>query len=108
MGQRRLFQDGKVTVPFKRFLGYDRGPDGNLVINEEQAAVVRRIYALFLQEKTPYAIAKVLTEEQIPTPGGRSKWGSKVIESILINEKYKGDVLLQKAFTTDFLTKKKT
>lgn len=47
-GQRKRFQDGKVTVPFKRFLGYDRGEDGNLVVNEEQAVIVRRIYGLFL------------------------------------------------------------
>ena len=91
-GQRKRFQDGKVTVPFNRFLGYDRGEDGNLVINEEQAVTVRRIYALFLQGKTP---------------GGKTKWGKAVIESILTNEKYKGDALLQKVFTTDFLTKKK-
>ena len=106
-GQRKRFQDGKVTVPFKRFLGYDRGEDGNLVINEEQAVTVRRIYALFLQGKTPYSIAKQLTAEGIPTPGGKTKWGKAVIESILTNEKYKGDALLQKVFTTDFLTKKK-
>lgn len=106
-GQRKRFQDGKVTVPFKRFLGYDRGPDGNLVINEEQAVVVRRIYALFLQGKTPYGIAKILTADGIPTPGGKTKWGKAVVESILTNEKYKGDALLQKVFTTDFLTKKK-
>ncbi len=106
-GQRKRFQDGKVTVPFKRFLGYDRGEDGNLVINEEQAVTVRRIYALFLQGKTPYTIAKQLTAEGIPTPGGKTKWGKAVIESILTNEKYKGDALLQKVFTTDFLTKKK-
>lgn len=106
-GQRKRFQDGKVTVPFKRFLGYDRGPDGNLVINEEQAVVVRRIYALFLQGKTPYGIAKSLTADGIPTPGGKTKWGKAVVESILTNEKYKGDALLQKVFTTDFLTKKK-
>lgn len=106
-GQRRRFEDGKVTVPFKRFLGYDRGEDGNLVINEEQAVIVRRIYGLFLQGKTPYAIAKILTAEGIPTPGGKTKWGGRVIESILTNEKYKGDALLQKVFTTDFLTKKK-
>ena len=49
-GQRKQFADGKVTVPFKRFLGYDRGEDGNLVINEEQAETVRRIYGLFLQK----------------------------------------------------------
>ena len=106
-GQRKRFADGKVTVPFKRFLGYDRGPDGNLVINEEQAVIVRRIYAMFLQGKTPYAIAKILTAEGIQTPGGKTKWGSTVIESILTNEKYKGDALLQKVFTIDFLTKKK-
>ncbi len=41
------------TVPFKRFLGYDRGPDGNLVVNPEQAAVVQEIYRLFLEGKTP-------------------------------------------------------
>ena len=106
-GQRKRFQDGKVTVPFKRFLGYDRGEDGNLVVNEEQAVIVRRIYGLFLQGKTPYAIARQLTEEGIPTPGGKKNWGKKTVESILTNEKYKGDALLQKVYTTDFLTKKK-
>lgn len=106
-GQRKRFQDGKVTVPFKRFLGYDRGEDGNLVVNEEQAVIVRRIYGLFLQGKTPYAIARQLTDEGIPTPGGKKNWGKKTVESILTNEKYKGDALLQKVYTTDFLTKKK-
>ena len=47
-GQRKRFADGKVTVPFNRFLGYDRGPDGNLVVNREQAAIVQCIYAMFL------------------------------------------------------------
>lgn len=106
-GQRKRFQDGKVTVPFKRFLGYDRGEDGNLVVNEEQAKIVRRIYGLFLQGKTPYQIAKQLTEEGVPTPGGKTVWGKAVVQSILTNEKYKGDALLQKVYTTDFLTKKK-
>lgn len=94
-------------MPFKRFLGYDRGEDGNLVVNEEQAVIVRRIYGLFLQGKTPYAIARQLTEEGILTPGGKKNWGKKTVESILTNEKYKGDALLQKVYTTDFLTKKK-
>ena len=84
-GQRKRFADGKVTVPFKRFLGYDRGEDGNLVVNEEQAVIVRRIYGLFLQGKTPYAIARQLTEEGIPTPGGKKNWGKKTVESILTN-----------------------
>lgn len=106
-GVRKRFADGKVTVPFKRFLGYDRGVDGNLVINEEQAKIVRKIYGLFLQGRSPYAIAKMLTAEGIPTPGGNQTWASGTVKSILTNEKYKGDALLQKAYTIDFLSKKK-
>ncbi len=106
-GQRKRFADGKVTVPFKRFLGYDRGEDGNLVINEKQAQVVRRIYGLFLQGRSPHAIAKLLTAEGIPSPGGKEVWSSGTVKSILCNEKYKGDALLQKVYTVDFLSKKK-
>ena len=106
-GVRKRFADGKASVPFGRFLGYDRGADGSLVINQEQAGTVRRIYGMFLQGHSPYRIAKMLTEEGIPTPGGRKVWGGAVVESILTNEKYKGDALLQKVYTVDFLSKKK-
>lgn len=106
-GQRKRFADGKVTVPFQRFLGYDRGSDGNLVVNESEAVTVRRIYSMFLQGFTPYGIAKALTSEGISTPAGKEKWSARSVRSILTNEKYKGDALLQKSYTTDFLTKKK-
>lgn len=105
-GQKKRFADGKVTVPFQRFLGYDRGPDGNLVVNREQAAIVQRIYSMFLQGITYNGIAKQLTAEGIPTPGGKENWSVITIKSILSNEKYKGDALLQKSYTVDFLTKK--
>jgi DNA invertase Pin-like site-specific DNA recombinase len=104
-GQRKRFADGKVSVPFKRFLGYDRGEDGNLVVNAEQAKIVKRIYGLFLKGKSPHMIAKFLTEDGIRTPGGKEKWSSVSVRSILTNEKYKGDALLQKTYTVDFLTK---
>ena len=106
-GQRKRFSDGKVTVPFGRFLGYDRGENGNLVVNEEQAKIVRKIYGMFLQGRSPYTIARLLTAEGIPSPGGKQKWYGGTVRSILTNEKYKGDALLQKVYTTDFLTKKK-
>ena len=48
-GQRKRFADGKVTVPFKRFLGYDCGLDGTLVVTPEQAVTIKRIYSMFLQ-----------------------------------------------------------
>ena len=105
-GQRKRFADGKVSVPFQRFLGYDRGPDGNLVVNREQAVIVKRIYSLFLQGMTYHGIADTLTKDGIPTPGGKKKWSISTVKSILSNEKYKGDALLQKSYTVDFLTKK--
>ena len=106
-GQRKRFADGKVTVPFNRFLGYDRGPDGNLVVNQEQAKLVQRIYGMFLQGRSPFQIATALTKEGTPSPGGKDHWNASNIRSILTNEKYKGDALLQKSYTVDFLTKKK-
>lgn len=107
-GQRKRFADGKVTVPFKRFLGYDMGADRNLVINPEQAKIVKKIYGMFLQGSAPNAIAKTLTDDpEILTPAGKQKWNASTIKSILTNEKYKGDALLQKSYTVDFLTKEK-
>ena len=106
-GQRKRFADGKVCVPFSHFLGYDRGEDGNLVLNTEEAKIVKRIFSMFLQGMTPYGIASKLTAEGIPSPGKKPKWNAGTVKRMLANEKYKGDALLQKSFTTDFLTKKK-
>ena len=93
-------------MPYKQFLGYEKGEDGTPVINEEEAAIVRLIYKLFLEGKTPAGICRYLEQQGIPTPSGKQKWSQTTVDSILSNEKYKGDALLQKKFTTDFLTKK--
>lgn len=105
-GQRKRFADGKVSLPYKAFLGYEKGDDGIPKIVEDQAVTVRKIYKLFLEGKTPTGIAKLLTIEGIPTPSGKSKWLASTVESILKNEKYKGDAILQKTYCVDFLTKK--
>ncbi len=105
-GQRKRFSDGKVAMPYKHFLGYDKGADGKPAINEEEALVVRLIYRLFIEGKTPNAIAIMLTESGISTPAGKKKWSDSTVLSILTNEKYKGEALLQKTFCADFLTKK--
>ncbi len=106
-GQRKRFADGKISLPYKQFLGYEKGEDGLPKIVEKEAKVIRQIYKAFLDGKTPSLIAKSLTVKGILTPSGKQKWQSSTVESILTNEKYKGDALLQKTFTTDFLTKKK-
>src|SRR5574344_1889081 len=105
-GQRKRFADGKVSVAYGKFLGYCKGSDGVMEIVPEEAEIVQRIYRQFVQGKTTNAIAAGLTRRGIPTPGGKEKWQATTIESILTNEKYKGAALLQKKFTTDFLTKR--
>ena len=105
-GQRKRFSDGKVSIPYGQFLGYRKGADGLPEIVPEEAEIVKRIYREFLQGKSTNAIATMLTEEGIPTPGKKIVWQRATVESILRNEKYKGSALLQKSFTVDFLTKK--
>lgn len=105
-GQRKRIADGKVSIPFGHFLGFKRRPNGEILVDEEQAVTVRRIYSMFLQGMTPCGIAKQLTADGIKPSGGKDKWSQSTVKSILQNEKYKGDALLQKTFTTDFLTKK--
>ena len=105
-GQRKRFADGKVTLPYSSFLGYRKGPDDLPEIVPEEAETVREIYRLFIQGKTVNWIANHLTEKGIPTPRGKAKWPTSTIESILMNEKYKGSAILQKKFTVDFLSKK--
>ena len=105
-GHRKRFQNGKVMVPYSSLLGYKKGADGNLVIDETQAPAVRLIYQLFLSGLSITEIRVELQHRGILTPRGKTKWSTSTVRSILSNEKYKGDALLQKTFTADFLTKR--
>ena len=100
---RKAFQNGKVFVPFCHFLGYDRGANGELQVNPKEAETVRLIYQLFLEGQTFYKIAAELTKRQIPTPYGKRIWSDRTVKNILQNEKYRGDALLQKQYSRDFL-----
>jgi DNA invertase Pin-like site-specific DNA recombinase len=97
-GQRKRFSDGKVAMPYKHFLGYARGDDKDHtpVVVEEEAVIVREIYAKFLQGKTAGIIASELTKRGVPTPAGTgTKWSASTIMSILSQEKYSGCAKLQ-------------
>ena len=106
-GQRKSYADGKVSLGYSRFLGYDKGPEGTLVVNAEQAKTVKLIYKLYLSGLSLKAIAVELMERGCPSPSGKKKWHQNTIKSILSNEKYKGDALLQKTYSTDFLSKRR-
>lgn len=105
-GIRKSFSDGKVMMPYGSFLGYCKGENGTPAIVPEEARVVEAIYRRFLEGFTPHQIAKELTERGVPTPRNGKKWGASTVLSILQNERYKGEAILQKSFCTDFLTKK--
>ncbi|MDC3413255.1 recombinase family protein [Aquibacillus sp. 3ASR75-11] len=78
-----------------------------MIINEPQAKIVRRIFKDYLDGKGPNRIARELEEEHVPNWNGTAKWYEGSIRKMLSNEKYKGDVLLQKTYTVDYLSKKR-
>lgn len=105
-GIRKKFSDGKYHLNTNRFLGYDKDESGNLIINEEQAVIVRRVFKEFMDGLNPDVISKRLNDENVPGCMGKARWACSTIWGILSNEKYMGDAILQKTYTSDFLTKK--
>jgi len=106
-GKRKKYADGYTSCAYKNFLGYDKHPSDakkGFIINEEQAVIVREIYRQFLKGMTLNGIADLLMEKGIKTPTGKDMWWSSTIESILTNEKYKGDACIRKTYVKDFLT----
>lgn len=106
-GYVRQFENGVVYVNHNKFLGYTKDQDGNLVIVPKEAELVRRIFRMYLEGLSSMKIAECLTAEGILTVTGKRVWHATVIHKMLSNEKYMGDALLQKTYTTDFLTKKR-
>lgn len=105
-GIRKRFENGSFSVPYSHFLGYRKGADGQLEVDEEQAKTVRYIFTEYASGSTTGTIARNLEKAGIPSPSGGSRWYAGTVRNILSNEKYKGDALLQKTYIPDFLTKK--
>lgn len=97
-GNAMAYAQGKVSVSPAMF-GFKKGGDGEPVIDEEQAGVVRMIYKDYLDGMTPGDIKKKLERMHIKTAFGRDTWSTTVILALLQNEKYRGDALLQKTFS---------
>ena len=95
-----------MPFQYKRFLGYRRGPDGKPEIDPEQAEVVKRIYSSFLAGDSMTTIANTLTADGVPTPTGSGRWVPGTIQSIISNEKYAGNAVLNKTYVVDCLSKK--
>lgn len=100
-------KEGHGRLNTSKFLGLELGDKpGTYVINPEQAEVARRIYREFLDGYSPAMIAEHLESEGIPTASGSGTWYASTVTRILVNEKYCGDMILQKYYVPDFLTHK--
>ena len=107
LGLQFRYQNGEVQVNHNRFLGYTKDESGHLIIDPEQAEIVKRIFYEYLQGKSLQQIGDGLMADGILTAAGKKIWRGETIRKILKNEKYMGDALLQKTYTVDCLTKKR-
>ena len=105
-GIRQAMKEGKATIQYKYLYGYRKGDDGKPEIIPAQAEVVRKIYDLFLSGTPVRGIQEYLNANSVPNINGEPKWARSAIDSILTNEKYCGDVLLQKTYIDDCINKK--
>ena len=105
-GRQMHAKVGTLKVPCYRLYGYEKDADGKFCIIPEQAEIVRELYKRYESGASLRNLQDWLEENQIKTVLGESKWTATSIKSILTNEKYCGDVLLQKTFRTDVISKK--
>ena len=105
-GKAQSAKEGKVIFQYKNFLGYRKGEDGQPEIVPEEAETIRLIYDRFLAGASLKGIAELLEEKGIKSPTGKAQWQFSTIQSILSNEKYKGDAIINKTYITDCISKK--
>ena len=105
-GKEKAYREGKVQFQYKHLLGYKKGADGKPEIIPEEAETVKLIYTMFLDGHSMKNIALILHVKGIHTKTGSTEWRTNTVTRILQNEKYVGDALLQKTFTSDCITHK--
>ena len=106
-GKEQSAREGNVSFHYKNFLGYRKGDDGNPEIVPDEAEIIRYIYERFLAGDSHQTIINNLQDKKILTPGRKEKWTYGTLHSILTNERYMGDAIINKTYTVDCISKKK-
>ena len=106
MGKRFGYKSGKVPMQYGQILGYRRGENNEPEIVPEEAKIIELIYYKFLEGWSLPKLSKYLEENGYKTVKGSTAWSKATIRGILTNEKYKGDVLMQKSYVVDLFSKK--
>ena len=99
LGLERLKEDGRSGLFRRKCFGYKHNEYGELVINEEEAVIVRNIFSWYLEGYSVNKIIKELSSTGVKSPKGSDKWPKRTIQNMLVNEKYIGNVLLGKTCT---------
>lgn len=105
-GVRQSFKNGNVPMQYAKLLGYKKGENGLPEIIPEEAKIVKEIFRSYLDGMSLKQIADSLNSRGVKTKHKQTAWHSEIVKSILVNEKYTGDALLQKTYITDCITKK--
>lgn len=105
-GKREAMREGRVDIRYKNLYGYEKGEDDKPKIIPAQAEVVRTVARLYLMGYSRSMLKKYLEDNKIPNIRGKSEWSEQAITSLLTNEKYCGDVLMQKTFRDDCINRK--
>ena len=105
-GKAQSAKQGNVPFQCKHFLGYTKNADGEIEIVPDEAEIIREIYEQYLSGESLYGIKCYLEAKEIPTPAGCSVWRQETIRSILSNEKYKGDAIINKTYVSDCISKR--
>lgn len=106
MGKRFKYSQGQTCFNFNRVYGYSQDGEKNIYIIPEQAAAVKLIFTRFQKGLSLREIADTLEEEKIPSPSGKAIWKTEAVKRILVNEKYAGNVMTQKTYIVDPISKK--
>ena len=105
-GKRHAMKEGKASINFNKIFGYYLDNKGDPKVDQDKAVIIRGIYDYYIQGASLRMIKQDLEARGVPNPAGGENWGVEQIRNILSNEKYCGDVLLQKTFTQDCISKK--
>ena len=97
-GKEQSAREGNVSFHYKNFLGYRKGDDGKPEIVPEEAETIQYIYERFLAGDSHQTIISKLESNNILTPGGKEKWTYGTLHSILTNERYMGDAIINKTY----------
>lgn len=105
-GKAQSSKEGKVAFHYRSLIGYKKGADGKPEIDPEGAEIIKRIYRRFLEGASISIITNELNADKVPLPSEKGVWYQGRVISILRNEKYKGDAILNKTYVVDCISKK--